>query len=59
MDKVGHLSKKGLSFFVAKRERSPAMSLLELFCAVDDFYQVFEPVWRPELYVVKGSGLAS
>ena len=28
------------------RERHPKMSLLELFCAVDDFWQVFAPAWR-------------
>ena len=30
------------------RERHPKMSLLELFCAVDDFWQAFEPVWRQQ-----------
>jgi len=24
------------------------MSLLELFCAVDDFWQAFEPLWRQQ-----------
>src|SRR6188768_3462479 len=31
------------------RKRSPAMSLLELFCAVDDFCQVFRPKWQQML----------
>jgi hypothetical protein len=28
---------------------SPKISLLELFCEIDDFWQVYEPIWRQGL----------
>ena len=31
------------------KERCPTMSLLELFCRVDDFYQLFQPQWQREM----------
>src|SRR3954465_11695153 len=50
MDKVGCLSSEVLSSVVPLlRERHPQMSLLELFCAVDDFWQAFAPAWQQKL----------
>src|SRR4051794_4202135 len=50
MDKVGCLSSEVLSSVVPLlRERHPQMSLLELFCAVDDFCQAFAPAWQQKL----------
>jgi len=48
MDKAGCLSKEELSSSVPLPERHPIMSLLELFCAVDDFWKAFEPIWREQ-----------
>jgi hypothetical protein len=46
MDKAGCLSKEELSSTLPLTERQPTLSLLELFCAVDDFWKAFEPGWR-------------
>lgn len=46
MDKTGCVSKEVLSSTILLSERHPIVSLLELFCAVDDFWQAFEPVWQ-------------
>ena len=32
-----------------QRKASPTMSLLELFCDIDDFWQAYEPVWHQSL----------
>ena len=31
------------------KTRQPTVNLLELFCHVDDFWQVFRPVWHQHL----------
>jgi len=46
MDKTGCLSKEEVSSTLPLTERHPTMSLLELLCAVDDFWKAFEPTWR-------------
>ncbi|MEL6527118.1 MAG: hypothetical protein AAFQ07_15555, partial [Chloroflexota bacterium] len=42
---------EALSFKVTKPKykASPIMSLLELFCSIDDFWQVYEPIWHQTL----------
>src|SRR5215472_14028885 len=44
----GHLSKKAGYFRVNQTttRKVPAMSLLELFCCVDDFWLAFAPLWK-------------
>ena len=46
MDKTGFVSNEVLSSTIPLSERHPTVSLLELFCAVDDFLQAFEPLWQ-------------
>jgi len=48
MDKAGCLSKEVLSSTLPLTERHPTMSLLELYCHVDDFCQQTEPQWKTE-----------
>ncbi len=48
MDKAGHLWREGVTFSKHKNPEVPQMSLLPLFCHVDDFYKRFEPHWHRE-----------
>ena len=48
MDKSGHLWREGVSFSNHRTQEVSQMSLLLLFCHVDDFCQRFEPHWYRE-----------
>ena len=52
MDKKRHLTKgKAVNFPIAQKTKKevPAMSLLELFCHVDDFWKAFRPTFERSL----------